>query len=58
VSGFILGANDAATIERFAGEVAPATRELLAAECARHSASRVRLEHKRSEDQNVGGEAE
>jgi alkanesulfonate monooxygenase SsuD/methylene tetrahydromethanopterin reductase-like flavin-dependent oxidoreductase (luciferase family) len=32
VSGFILTADDAATIERFAAEVAPATRELVAAE--------------------------
>jgi alkanesulfonate monooxygenase SsuD/methylene tetrahydromethanopterin reductase-like flavin-dependent oxidoreductase (luciferase family) len=32
VSAFILGTDDAATIERFAAEVAPATRELVAAE--------------------------
>jgi alkanesulfonate monooxygenase SsuD/methylene tetrahydromethanopterin reductase-like flavin-dependent oxidoreductase (luciferase family) len=32
VSTFVLGADDAATIERFAAEVAPATRELVAAE--------------------------
>lgn len=31
ISAFILAADDAATIERFAGEVAPATRELVAA---------------------------
>ena len=31
ISGFILAADDAATIERFAGEVAPAARELVAA---------------------------
>lgn len=30
-SGFVLGTDDAATIERFAAEVAPATRELVAA---------------------------
>ncbi len=34
VSAFILAADDAATIERFAAEVAPATRELVAAERA------------------------
>jgi alkanesulfonate monooxygenase SsuD/methylene tetrahydromethanopterin reductase-like flavin-dependent oxidoreductase (luciferase family) len=32
VSAFILAADDPATIERFAAEVAPATRELVAAE--------------------------
>jgi len=32
VSAFILAADDAATIERFAAEVAPATRELVSAE--------------------------
>jgi alkanesulfonate monooxygenase SsuD/methylene tetrahydromethanopterin reductase-like flavin-dependent oxidoreductase (luciferase family) len=32
VSAFILATDDAATIERFAAEVAPATRELVAAE--------------------------
>lgn len=32
VSGFVLAADDAATTERFAREVAPATRELVAAE--------------------------
>ncbi len=31
ISGFILAADDAPTIERFAAEVAPATRELIAA---------------------------
>ena len=31
ITGFILTADDAITIERFAGEVAPATRELVAA---------------------------
>jgi alkanesulfonate monooxygenase SsuD/methylene tetrahydromethanopterin reductase-like flavin-dependent oxidoreductase (luciferase family) len=35
ISGFILAADDALTIERFAAEVAPATRELVAAERAR-----------------------
>jgi alkanesulfonate monooxygenase SsuD/methylene tetrahydromethanopterin reductase-like flavin-dependent oxidoreductase (luciferase family) len=35
VSGFILAADDAPSIELFAGEVAPATRELIAAERAR-----------------------
>ena len=35
VSGFILAADDALTIERFAAEVVPATRELVAAERAR-----------------------
>lgn len=35
VSGFILAADDAPTIERFAAEVAPATRELVAAERGR-----------------------
>jgi alkanesulfonate monooxygenase SsuD/methylene tetrahydromethanopterin reductase-like flavin-dependent oxidoreductase (luciferase family) len=34
VSAFILATDDAATIERFAAEVAPATRELVAAERA------------------------
>jgi alkanesulfonate monooxygenase SsuD/methylene tetrahydromethanopterin reductase-like flavin-dependent oxidoreductase (luciferase family) len=32
ISGFILAADDAPTIERFAAEVAPATRELVAAQ--------------------------
>jgi alkanesulfonate monooxygenase SsuD/methylene tetrahydromethanopterin reductase-like flavin-dependent oxidoreductase (luciferase family) len=32
ITGFILAADDAPTIERFAAEVAPATRELVAAE--------------------------
>jgi alkanesulfonate monooxygenase SsuD/methylene tetrahydromethanopterin reductase-like flavin-dependent oxidoreductase (luciferase family) len=32
VSAFVLGADDPATIERYAAEVAPATRELVAAE--------------------------
>lgn len=40
VTGFILAADDAPTIERFAAEVAPATRELVAAERARRSMSR------------------
>ena len=35
ITGFILAADDAPTIERFAAEVAPATRELVAAERAR-----------------------
>lgn len=35
VSGFILATDDALSIERFAAEVAPATRELVAAERAR-----------------------
>jgi alkanesulfonate monooxygenase SsuD/methylene tetrahydromethanopterin reductase-like flavin-dependent oxidoreductase (luciferase family) len=35
ISGFILAADDTATIERFAAEVAPATRELVAAERVR-----------------------
>jgi alkanesulfonate monooxygenase SsuD/methylene tetrahydromethanopterin reductase-like flavin-dependent oxidoreductase (luciferase family) len=35
ISGFILAADDAPTIERFATEVAPATRELVAAERVR-----------------------
>ena len=34
VSGFILAANDAATIQMFAGEVAPRTREIVAKERA------------------------
>ena len=34
ISGFFLAADDALTIERFAAEVAPATRELVAAERA------------------------
>jgi alkanesulfonate monooxygenase SsuD/methylene tetrahydromethanopterin reductase-like flavin-dependent oxidoreductase (luciferase family) len=34
VTGFILAADDANTIERFAAEVAPATREIIAAERA------------------------
>jgi hypothetical protein len=32
VSTFVLGADEPATIERFAADVAPATRELVAAE--------------------------
>lgn len=32
IAGFIFAADDAVTIERFAAEVAPATRELVAAE--------------------------
>ena len=40
VTGFILAADDAPSIERFAAEVAPATRELVAAERARRSASK------------------
>jgi alkanesulfonate monooxygenase SsuD/methylene tetrahydromethanopterin reductase-like flavin-dependent oxidoreductase (luciferase family) len=40
VSGFILAANDAATIELFAGEVAPATREIVAKERAKAGAAR------------------
>ena len=32
ISGFILATDDAETIERYAAEVAPATRELVAAE--------------------------
>lgn len=39
VSGFILAADDAPSIERFAAEVAPATRELVAAERARPKVS-------------------
>jgi len=35
ITGFILAADDAPTIERFAAEVAPAVRELVAAERAR-----------------------
>lgn len=35
ISGFLLAADDAATIELFASEVAPATRELVTAERAR-----------------------
>jgi hypothetical protein len=35
VTGFILGTDDAPSIELFAAEVAPATRELVAAERAR-----------------------
>lgn len=35
ISGFILASDDASSIERFAAEVAPATRELVAAERAR-----------------------
>ena len=35
ITGFLLAADDAATIELFAGEVAPATREIVAAERAR-----------------------
>jgi alkanesulfonate monooxygenase SsuD/methylene tetrahydromethanopterin reductase-like flavin-dependent oxidoreductase (luciferase family) len=35
ITGFILAADDAATIELFAAEVAPATRELVAAERAK-----------------------
>ena len=35
VSAFILATDDAATIERFAAEVAPATRELVAADRGR-----------------------
>ena len=38
ISGFILAADDAASIEMFANEVAPAARELVAAERARSSA--------------------
>jgi alkanesulfonate monooxygenase SsuD/methylene tetrahydromethanopterin reductase-like flavin-dependent oxidoreductase (luciferase family) len=34
MTGFILAADDAASIERFAAEVAPATRELVATERA------------------------
>ena len=30
VGGFVLGSDEAATIERFAAEVVPATRELVA----------------------------
>ena len=36
MTGFILATDDATTIERFAAEVAPATRALVAAERARH----------------------
>jgi alkanesulfonate monooxygenase SsuD/methylene tetrahydromethanopterin reductase-like flavin-dependent oxidoreductase (luciferase family) len=39
VSGFILATDDALTIERFGAEVAPATRELVAAERARHQST-------------------
>jgi alkanesulfonate monooxygenase SsuD/methylene tetrahydromethanopterin reductase-like flavin-dependent oxidoreductase (luciferase family) len=39
VGTFVLGADDAATIERYAAEVVPATRRLVAAE--RQTASRV-----------------
>ncbi len=39
ISGFILAADDTATIERFAAEVAPATRELVAAERAHRRVS-------------------
>jgi alkanesulfonate monooxygenase SsuD/methylene tetrahydromethanopterin reductase-like flavin-dependent oxidoreductase (luciferase family) len=39
ITGFILGTDDAAVIERFAAEVAPATRELVAAERSRHAES-------------------
>lgn len=38
VTGFILAADDAPTIERFAADVAPATRELVATERARQTA--------------------
>ena len=37
VGAFVLGSDEAATIERFAAEVVPATRELVAAE--RHAAA-------------------
>lgn len=40
ISGFFLAADDAPTIERFAAEVAPAARELVAAERALQLASR------------------
>jgi alkanesulfonate monooxygenase SsuD/methylene tetrahydromethanopterin reductase-like flavin-dependent oxidoreductase (luciferase family) len=36
ITGFILATDDAASIERFAAEVAPATRELVAAERSSH----------------------
>lgn len=39
ITGFILGTDDALSIERFAAEVAPATRELVAAGRARRSTS-------------------
>jgi hypothetical protein len=38
ITGFILAADDAAMIELFAGEVAPATRELVAAARGVHRA--------------------
>jgi hypothetical protein len=37
VGAFVLGSDEAATIERFAAEVVPATSELIAAE--RHAAA-------------------
>ena len=40
ISGFILAADDAPSIELFAAEVAPATRELVAAERTRRNTSR------------------
>jgi alkanesulfonate monooxygenase SsuD/methylene tetrahydromethanopterin reductase-like flavin-dependent oxidoreductase (luciferase family) len=40
ITGFILAADDAPSIERFAAEVAPATRELVVAERTRHSISK------------------
>jgi len=40
ISGFIVAADDAPTIELFAAEVVPATRELVAAERARRSVAR------------------
>ncbi len=40
ISAFLLAADDAPTVELFAAEVAPATRELVAAERARGNASR------------------
>jgi alkanesulfonate monooxygenase SsuD/methylene tetrahydromethanopterin reductase-like flavin-dependent oxidoreductase (luciferase family) len=39
ISAFILAADDAATVELFAAEVAPATRELVTAERSRTTAS-------------------
>lgn len=51
ISGFILAAADAPSIERFAAEVAPATRELVATERARRD-KRVRSDADEAVDQH------
>lgn len=50
ITGFVLGTDDPATIERFAGEVAPSVRELVAAE---RSGSVPRLDEPERETVNL-----